>query len=208
MLIGSNKFEFGLFAALIGYDSILLGTGNLAGLPMAMVDMLYTCSNLVAAKSRSKAGVNTWRYNYAGDFPNMNMTLEEGTGGSWHGAEVGLVFGTTELVSKTPDTVEEKKMSKQMREFWTTFAKDPDHGLSNLGWPVFNPDRKSSPLHSFLELFEDSRIIITLLFPIVSSLRVLGRDSPEPRGRSGNTAGFVDINEKQTSSDEDICNDW
>jgi carboxylesterase type B len=148
MLIGSNDYEFGLFAALVGYDSILLGTGNLAGLPMAMVNMLYACGTVVAANARYKAGVNTWRYRYAGDFPNMNITLEEGTGGSWHGAEVGLVFGTTEGASKTLDTVEEKKLSKQMREFWAAFAKDPDHGLSNLGWPLYNPDGKSFPIRN------------------------------------------------------------
>jgi len=52
-----------------------------------------------------------------------------------------LQFGTTEFVSKKPDTPEEKKMAETIMTAWTSFAKDPKDGLKKLGWPVYDPDK-------------------------------------------------------------------
>jgi len=49
-----------------------------------------------------------------------------------------MVFGTTELTSKKPDTAAQKVLGDKMRESWTSFAKDPEHGLEKIGWPLYN----------------------------------------------------------------------
>jgi carboxylesterase type B len=55
-----------------------------------------------------------------------------------------MLFGTTELFSRRPDTLEEIELSKKMRKAWTTFAKDPVQGLAKqLGWPLYE-DNKST----------------------------------------------------------------
>jgi cholinesterase len=62
--------------------------------------------------------------------------------GAWHGSEIALVFGTTELKKKGDDLPAEKELAKEMRDAWAGFAKDPDHGLEKLGWPVYDPTSK------------------------------------------------------------------
>lgn len=97
------------------------------------------CGPGPAATARRGAGVPAWRYVYAGEFPNQDI----GIPGAWHGSEIGLVFGTTEYLSRLLDTPEEEKLSERMRTAWTTFAKDPFNGLSKLGWPLYNANCKS-----------------------------------------------------------------
>jgi hypothetical protein len=52
------------------------------------------------------------------------------------------VFGTNPLKGNGPDTENEKKLSKELRKAWTDFAKDPAHGLQNLGWPQYDKSSK------------------------------------------------------------------
>jgi carboxylesterase type B len=82
--------------------------------------------------------LNSWRYRYAGEWD--NQYIGEGAG-AYHGSEIALVFGTTPLLSKKPDVEEEIKLSKAMRTAWTSFAKDPENGLTKLGWPVYDQSK-------------------------------------------------------------------
>jgi hypothetical protein len=41
---------------------------------------------------------------------------------SRHGSEIGLLFGSTEFLSRRPDIPEEVKMSEKMRKAWSDFA--------------------------------------------------------------------------------------
>jgi carboxylesterase type B len=59
-------------------------------------------------------------------------------GGSYHSSEVPLIFGTSEKAFKGKETEEQKKLGRQMRTAWTSFAKDPDNGLEKLGWPLYS----------------------------------------------------------------------
>jgi cholinesterase len=86
--------------------------------------------------SYRKAGINSWRYLYAGTWGNDTAP------GAGHGAEIALVFGTVDHPSRKAPTPEEAKLSSLLRQAWTAFAKDPVHGLEKLGWPLY--DEKSS----------------------------------------------------------------
>jgi cholinesterase len=103
------------------------------------------CASALAAKRRRDAGINAWRYVYAGEFPNNSLgPCCPNAEGAWHGSEIAIIFGTTELKNKGPDTPNEKKLAKAMQTAWATFAKDPVHGLHKLGWPFYDSSSKWS----------------------------------------------------------------
>ncbi|KAJ5760695.1 hypothetical protein N7520_007851 [Penicillium odoratum] len=53
--------------------------------------------------------------------------------GAYHTAELPLIFGTSSIYG--PDTLLEKDVSAKMQDRWLAFAKDPENGLSQHGWP-------------------------------------------------------------------------
>ncbi|RDW74761.1 carboxylic ester hydrolase-18 [Coleophoma cylindrospora] len=132
VLVGNNDYESGLFRtqlALSGtaFPDWVWNAYDLAG---------YTCPSGVRANASLLASNPTWRYRYFGVFPNINISSE---GGAWHGAELQLIFGTTDLTGN--DTVMEFALEEYLQGAWTTFAKDPVNGLTTYegGWPLYNP---------------------------------------------------------------------
>jgi cholinesterase len=90
---------------------------------------------------RRDAGVPAWRYLYSGEFPNQSLgPCCPNSEGAWHGSEIALIFGTTEIKKEGTDTPAETKLAAEMRKAWTAFAKDPVDGLNKLGWPSYDPD--------------------------------------------------------------------
>jgi len=69
-----------------------------------------------------------------GVFPNLAVSSEAGT---WHAAEIPIIFNTAP--STPPATEAEISIGNYMRAAWATFAKDPVNGLSNYGWPKYDP---------------------------------------------------------------------
>jgi cholinesterase len=139
MLVGNNAHEINLFTLILGIPTTK-SMGSIAG-------GAFGCPSADAAKARSAKNVKSWRYLYSGEWPNQMIAPEAG---AWHGSEIGMVFGSTEyqqqFYSKMtkqsisfPDTEEQKKLAKTMMTAWTSFAKDPEHGLEKLGWPVYDP---------------------------------------------------------------------
>jgi carboxylesterase type B len=116
----------------------------------------FTCPSAEAAGGRVKNGVPTWRYRYMGVWP--NTALAPGMG-AYHSSEIPMVFGATERKpNSTSDTPEQAKLSKNMMHAWAEFAKDPDNGLKNLGWPAYDP---AGIFATVLQLFR-SQLINTL----------------------------------------------
>lgn len=72
-------------------------------------------------------------------FPNQEISPKAG---AYHSAEIPLLFGTS--ADTGADTVQEVKLSKNMRHAWAEFGKDPENGLVKLGWPVY--DQKGEPI--------------------------------------------------------------
>lgn len=133
-LHGSNTDEGGSFAL----DFALLGLV----LPPAYWDWhtlaFFGCPTAASAEGIAQAApdVPSWRYMYAGDYPNMRLT-ENPSLGAYHGAELNPLFGTSESLGGR-DTPAEAAMGKYMRAAWAAFAKDPTSGLAGeeFGWPV------------------------------------------------------------------------
>ncbi|KAK2772240.1 hypothetical protein FQN53_004676 [Emmonsiellopsis sp. PD_33] len=130
ILVGSNNNEVGLFT-LLACVSKGEEDCNSRAPPIAFP---LSCGAADAAESRIDHGVKAWRYQYAATWPNSEI----GVVGAYHAAELGVVFGTTELYPE-PDTPEGVAFGKELRTAWTSFAKDPEGGLDKLGWPVYNP---------------------------------------------------------------------
>ncbi|KAF2674097.1 alpha/beta-hydrolase [Microthyrium microscopicum] len=99
---------------------------------------VFSCAAATVAKARTTK-VPTWRYSYAGDYPNQNTAAD--VSGPWHGSEIGLIFGTTQFTRKSPDSPEQLQLAKTMREAWTAFAKKPESGLDTLKWPRYDPEK-------------------------------------------------------------------
>lgn len=152
-MVGNTDTEARLFGmalkSILQGESVMLKLATLLG---------FTCPAATAAKVRAAAGVPTWRYRFYGDFPNVEIP---DVGGTYHTAELFLLFGTSQQTSQVDDTDEEKAFSKQMRAAWAAFAKDPKNGPSKeLGWVQFNPatdaTSKSTRTMSSVIIFIDS----------------------------------------------------
>jgi carboxylesterase type B len=113
--------------------------GEVSGKPMNAdsqfkLNLGFTCPAAIVARTRRAAGVKAWRYRYFGNWPNQEFAPGVG---AYHGSEIAMIFGTSEVLSKTPDVPSEAQLSRIMRTAWATFAKDPENGLSDIGWPVY-----------------------------------------------------------------------
>lgn len=87
------------------------------------VDNGFRCGTADACKARSMHVIPVWRYLYAGNKKGSNV-------GAAHGSEMPLVF-----LEPAPDS-----LGAVMQHAWATFAKDPAEGLSDLGWPMYEPE--------------------------------------------------------------------
>lgn len=79
-------------------------------------------------------GLPAWHYTYAGTWPNQDI----GTGGAYHTSDIGMVFGTHEIITHRPGLCAEWKLSWAMSNAWASFARDPYGALGALGWPEFD----------------------------------------------------------------------
>lgn len=95
----------------------------------------FTCPAATAAEARAEWNVPVWRYRYLGEFPNVNPLPWLG---AYHSSELPMVFGTSDLLG--PNTDLEAATSKYMQGAWVAFAKDPINGLSDYGWPIYDPE--------------------------------------------------------------------
>ncbi|KAJ5918838.1 hypothetical protein N7454_009982 [Penicillium verhagenii] len=96
----------------------------------AMTLSTFECPVPYSTALRQSLGLTTYRYQYRGNF--TNISPESGLG-AYHTAELPLIFGTSSIYG--PDTRFEKVVSAKMQDLWLAFAKDPDSGLAQQGWP-------------------------------------------------------------------------
>ena len=82
----------------------------------------FGCTTAEAAKARAVHKVPVWRYVFANNKPGADK-------GATHGDEVAFLFGD----GKEP-------LSKLFQSAWIAFAEDSVNGLSQLGWPIYQPD--------------------------------------------------------------------
>jgi carboxylesterase type B len=133
VLIGNTENEMAMF--MVGSPAgALLGDKS----SQKQMSSVFSCPASNVAKGRS-AYVPVWRYSYAGDFP--NQFLSKAVTGPYHGSEIGLVMGTSELTRIAPDVPSQVALGKKMREAWLAFAKNPEKGLDGI-LPKYDPTSK------------------------------------------------------------------
>jgi hypothetical protein len=106
--------------------------------------------------------------------PRWGVPLE---GGSWHGSEIAHVFDNSERISsrdKVAATENQLKVSELMNKAWAEFAKDPEKGLSKLGWPVYNEKGSSNP-HS-----DEFQLLFSPLLPPTENTLILLAENNGP----------------------------
>ncbi|KAF1987299.1 alpha/beta-hydrolase [Aulographum hederae CBS 113979] len=97
----------------------------------------FSCPSGFSAAARRMANVPAWRYRYMGVWQNTALAPDMG---AYHSAEIPLVFGATEQKpGASMNTPEEEMLSMNMMTAWAMFAKDPERGLSSMGWPMYDP---------------------------------------------------------------------
>ncbi|KAJ5617971.1 hypothetical protein N7537_003085 [Penicillium hordei] len=102
-------------------------------------DRLYTCADVVRIEQSIADGNTTWRCRYFGDSPNLILTTPPS--GAYHTADLYPLFDNVNqtLLASTPAEV---AVGNYLREVWSSFAKNPQHGLDAF-WPQYNASEKT-----------------------------------------------------------------
>lgn len=79
--------------------------------------------------------LKTWRYQWAGNFSNIDGGVP--WLGAYHYSDLYMLFGTWPIAPGEVSGLE-GQTSEQMQDMLVAFVKDPDHGLTNMGWPEYD----------------------------------------------------------------------
>tara|TARA_B100001250_G_scaffold254156_1_gene218675 strand:- start:6119 stop:7636 length:1518 start_codon:yes stop_codon:yes gene_type:complete len=134
VMIGSNKNEDLLYVdenpTLADFSELIqwhhpnkvdeiLGMLDLSDLRMAMdrfgTNQDTACPSILIARSMAKTGNHVYQYLFAREREGSEKIL------AYHGAEIPYVFNTHDAF--LPTTEEDLKLTEQMMEYWTEFAK-------------------------------------------------------------------------------------
>ncbi|KAI7366819.1 hypothetical protein KC354_g3875 [Hortaea werneckii] len=104
-------------------------------------DLCYTLSDAV---SRYNAGLDTYKYIWAGNFSNISPTPWLG---AFHWTDLLMIMGTYPTDRAPGSTISELEIdtSKVMQDYMLAFTRSPN-SLPSLGWPPFNPNATNGGL--------------------------------------------------------------
>ncbi|KAH8649186.1 Alpha/Beta hydrolase protein [Xylariales sp. PMI_506] len=150
-LFGNNDNEF---AALVSFpaDPYTIGVNQTQVDYLDFIDMVCPLTEEVYTRQLGhNFTVPVYHYRYFGVWDNINPFSWLG---SYHSAELPMVFGTYALPepagSPFPNhstTPEEVAVSTYMQAAWVAFAKDPANGLKNFdNWPTWTPGNGTNGL--------------------------------------------------------------
>jgi cholinesterase len=100
----------------------------------------FVCPHSYEARQRVLAGVPTWVYRYFGDWNNTRLYPASG---AYHGTELHMILGGSQDASGLPMSQEQRETSSLFQQAIAAFAEDPQNGLSQFGWPRFDPETES-----------------------------------------------------------------
>lgn len=105
----------------------------------------FVCLASNATDARAKAGLTTYRYQYAGNFSNLTPLPWMG---SYHASDIPLLMGTYERNSSATDF--QRRVAETMQDYLFAFISDPLNGLRAKGWlPHDDPVAKGGPMLRF-----------------------------------------------------------
>lgn len=134
-LLTSNHYEAGYYKVNAFSGNISLSDEQWNQFNLAA----FTCPAGAEAKSRFVHGVPVWKARYVGSWANLELYPKSS---AYHGSDLPMVFGTASDVSGLPNSPEEDAFANYMASAWVAFAADPQHGLTRLGWPRYDPRGK------------------------------------------------------------------
>ncbi|PSR80480.1 Alpha/Beta hydrolase protein [Coniella lustricola] len=79
--------------------------------------------------------LKTWRYQWAGNLSNIDGGVP--WLGAYHYSDLYMFFGTWPIAPGETSELE-AETSHKMQDLLVAFVKDPDNGLSDLGWPTYD----------------------------------------------------------------------
>ncbi|RKF72381.1 Acetylcholinesterase [Golovinomyces cichoracearum] len=132
MLLGSNDYEAGLFRTEFAIKGLILPESFWTDFNYQ--EFTCPCSDRANASLRMKSPL--WRYRYMGNFSNLEISPYSG---SYHAVELPILFNV--FPETSPSTLYESRTADYMRGAWSTFAKNPTTGLTEYGWPVYDPTK-------------------------------------------------------------------
>lgn len=100
----------------------------------------FVCPHSFEARQRVIANVPTWVYRYFGDWDNTRLYP---TSGAYHGTELHMLLGASEEASGLPASEAQNETSRVFQRAVAAFSNDPTNGLTELGWPQFDPQTES-----------------------------------------------------------------
>ncbi|KAF8576376.1 carboxylesterase [Ramaria rubella] len=101
----------------------------------AVTEVGFACPASTTANDRVKAGVPTW--SFSAIFPDISSRPDLR---AYHASEIPIVFGTYNSSIFGPPTAIEIAFSRYVQGAWVAFVRDPQQGLSNYGWPKYDPN--------------------------------------------------------------------
>ena len=132
-LIGNNDYEAGLFKLIASGLNLTLSDRLWAIFDQAF----FSCPADAAARPRANS-VSTYRYRFYGEYPNTRLTTNPDSG-AWHGAEIPVIWHTTQDATNVAPTPTEAIVSDYLNAAWAAFAKGPVNALSKapFSWPRY-----------------------------------------------------------------------
>ena len=97
---------------------------------------IFHCPAVKTTRDRYAANATTFRYLYAGNFSNISPQPWEG---AYHSSDLPLYFGTYGI-ARGNGTAFERAVSEKVQDYYLAFAKDPVHGLPEMGWEAYKPN--------------------------------------------------------------------
>lgn len=79
--------------------------------------------------------LKTWRYQWAGNFSNIDGGVP--WLGAYHYSDLYMLFGSWGIAPGETSEFE-AQTSEIMQDLLVAFVRDPENGLSDNGWPVFD----------------------------------------------------------------------
>ncbi|KAI9155007.1 chlorogenic acid esterase precursor [Paramyrothecium foliicola] len=126
------SFTANEFASLVPWPKDNLEKGPDQAFLDAWTVPFWVCAVFNSTTYRNRAGVPVFRFQYASEFPNLNVYEWLG---AYHNAETPLVFGTYGLLDHIADTTKfQIEVSHSMQDRLLAFAKDPFNGPQKLSW--------------------------------------------------------------------------
>ncbi|PYI01229.1 carboxylesterase [Aspergillus sclerotiicarbonarius CBS 121057] len=130
-LLGHNDNEAGFYKIAV----YMQGRSLTAEQWQAFNDNTFTCPTDYQTAQRVRFGVPAWRFRYFADWNNTRLYP---TSGAYHGVDLNMIYGNSELFTDVPASAGQVELTSRMQAAWAAFVIDPTAGLSKVGWPVFD----------------------------------------------------------------------